>query len=186
MKMQYEGCFTKILYTYDEIQKRIKELAIEINSYYKSLQSEEILVLSILDGALMFTGQILPKLNFNIIFKTVRASVYGNKTYAKVEDLILDIHFDTALIKNKHILILEDLLDTGITLKIMRQKLLELGAKNVKICVLFKKDLKQEIDIKPDWIGLPIPNEWVAGFGIDSRDKYRNFKHLGIVKIEKR
>lgn len=186
MKMQYEGCFTKILYTYDEIQKRISELATEINSYYKSLQNEEVLVISILDGALMYTGQILPKLDFNVIFKTAKVSVYGKKTYAKVEDLILNINFEEELIKDKHVLVLDDLLDTGTTLKIFKDKLYRLGAKNVKISVLFEKKLKQDVEIVPDWSGLPIPNEWVAGFGIDSRDKYRNFKHLGIVKIEKR
>lgn len=183
---QYNGCFSKILYTNDEILNRIKELAKEINSYYKSVEDEEIIVISILDGSFIFSGHLVPQLDFNVIFKTLKISLYGKKTYAKKEDLILEVNFNKELVKNKKVLVLEDLLDTGMSLEILKEKLVEFGASDIKICVLFRKELKANEQIKVDWHGLSIPNEWVAGFGIDSRDKYRNFKHLGIVKIEKR
>lgn len=186
MNSQYNGCFSKILYTNDDILKRIHELSIEINSYYRSIDDKEIYVLGVLDGAFVFCGNILPKFDFNVIFKTVKVSVYGSKTYAKKEDLIYQPNFDEEDIAGKNILILEDLLDTGITLEVLKNKLIEKGAKDVKVCVLFKKDLGQKEQMKVDWYGLSVPNEWIAGFGIDSRGKYRNFKHLGVVKIEKR
>lgn len=184
--MQYNECFTKIVYTNDEIVKKINELAVDINSYYRSLENEEILVIGVLEGSLVFCGHILPKMDFNLVFKTVKVSVYGSKTFARKEDLIFETHFDPKLVKGKKVLILEDLLDTGMTLGILKDKLFELGATDIKICVLFKKLLKNQEQIFCDWVGLTIPNEWVAGFGIDSRNKYRNYKHLGIVKIEKR
>lgn len=184
--MQYNGCFSKILYTYDEITKRINELALEINSYYKSFQGEDIIVIGILDGSLVFVGHLLPKLDYNLIFKTAKVSLYGSKTFARKEDMIFNLNFDESILRNKKVLILEDLLDTGMTLDVLVEKILQCGAQEVKVCVLFKKNLKNHKQFPVDWIGLDVPNEWVAGFGIDSREKYRNYKHLGVVKIEKR
>lgn len=186
MNNQYDGCFSKILFSYTEIKKRIKELANEINSCYKSIENDEVIVLGVLDGSFVFCGHILPYLNFNIIFKTAKISMYGNKTYADENDMLMDFNFDAQIVKNKRILILEDLLDTGLTLKKLKDKLIEIGAKEVKICVLFRKKLNNKMQIDVDWYGYDIPNDWVAGFGIDSRGKYRNFKHLGVLKIEKR
>lgn len=184
--MQYNGCFSKIIHTNDAIKKKIKELAIQINSYYKSFENEDIVVVGILDGSLVFCGHLLPKLEFNVIFKTTKVSLYGSKTYARKQDLVFQSNFDFSILKNKKVLILEDLLDTGMTLELLVEKFLEHQAQEVKICVLFKKNLPNKKQYPVDWIGLEIPNEWVAGFGIDSRDKYRNYKHLGAVKIEKR
>ncbi len=185
--MQYKGCFSKIIYTYDEIVERIGKLAEEINSHYKSIENEEIYVIGVLDGSFVFCGHLLPLLNFEAIFKTVKLSLYGTKTYAKKENLSFEANFEKSDIKNKRVLVLEDLLDTGLTLELMKEKLKkEYEASDVKTCVLFRKVTKNSEQGKADWVGLDIPNEWVAGFGLDSRNKYRNYKHLGVVKIEKR
>lgn len=180
-----EKNFEKIIWTNSEIITAIDKIADELNAYYQSYNDEEILIISILDGSIIFSGHLLTRLDFNLTFKSAKISLYGSKLHPKKEDLVINLNFEKELISGKKILILEDLVDTGLTLDIFKSYLINNGATEVKICSLFKKDIsarKTNIDI--DWYGLDIPNQWVAGFGIDSRGKFRNFKHLGIVKID--
>lgn len=179
--------FIKILYSYDEIIKSIKKLSFDLNGYYKSFENEEIVVITILDGSIVFTGNILPELDFNTIFKTVKVSVYGNRIQPKKNDFEMNENYTKNDISGHKVLVLDGLVDTGRTLELVTSKLKEYGASDIKTCTLFKKDPKnRKVLFSPDWFGLLIPNEWVAGFGMDSRDKYRNVKHLGIVKIDRR
>lgn len=181
-----ERNFEKIVWTNSEIIRAIDRIADNLNLYYKSYGSNhKIMVISVLDGSLVFTGNIINKLEFNLILKTAKISLYGSKLHPKKENLVINLNFEKELIKDKRILILEDLIDTGMTLDIFKNYLYNNGAYEVKICSLFKKDISaRKNHVEVDWYGLDVPNAWVAGFGIDSRDKYRNFKHLGIVKID--
>lgn len=176
-----ENNFLKILYTYEEILSRVQDLAKEINAYYAD--KGEVLVVPVLDGSIVFAGHIIPLLDFDLHVRCTKiTSYYETKVSTGKPKMLISI--DMSLVKNKTILILEDLIDRGYTLDMFKKYLLDLGAKDVKICVLFNKQIaaaNQRV-VNPDWNGFLIPDEWVAGFGIDSESKFRNFKNFGIVK----
>ncbi|MGL4947980.1 MAG: phosphoribosyltransferase [Mycoplasma sp.] len=169
-----------VIYTFDEIMARVKELSTEMNDYYAD--KDQVLVVPVLDGSIVFVGQILPMLDFEMNLRATKISSYLNNRKSNGEPKI-HISIDMSLVKDKTILILEDLIDRGHTLSMFKKYLLDLGAKDVKICVLFNKKVKnyKEREITPDWNGFFIEDEWVAGFGIDSESKYRNFPHFGRV-----
>lgn len=179
------GNFSKILYTYEEIIKAIKKLSFDLNGYYRSLEGEEIVVIALLDGGLVFAGNLLLELDFNIIFKTAKGPIYVVGKNGRREVTIYENYIPSD-VKGRHVLVLDGLQNTGKTIERIVKNLISYGAVKVKTCVLFKKENKDKNIVPPDWFGLLIPNEWVAGFGTDSRDKYRNIKHLGIVKIDRR
>lgn len=176
-----ENNFSKILYTYDEILARVQTLANEINAYYAD--KGEVLVVPILDGSIVFAGHMIPLLDFDLNVRCTKiSSYYETKNSTGKPKMMISI--DMSLVKNKTILILEDLIDQGYTLDMFKKYLLELGAKDVKICVLFNKQIPtaSQRAVNPDWNGFLIPDVWVAGFGIDSESKFRNYKNFGIVK----
>lgn len=179
-----ENNFEKIIVTNDEINNKIKEIANKINDEYKD--KKDVLIIPILDGSIVFTGQILPLLNFDLTLKSTRVSLYENNTSVDRNKLLnIKIDFNKELIEGKEIIILEDLIDTGNTLNLLKNYLLNNKAKSVKICVLFKKEINpREIEVDVDWYCFSVPDAWIAGFGIDSKSKFRNFRHLGIVKKE--
>ncbi|MGL4952111.1 MAG: phosphoribosyltransferase [Mycoplasma sp.] len=170
----------EIIYHNDEIMARVKELAVELNEYYKDCENDDVLVVPVLDGSIVFAGQLLPMLNFDLSLRATKISSYYNNRHSTGEPKI-HISIDMSLVKGKRILILEDLIDRGHTLYMFEKYLLEMGAKEVKMCVLFNKKIKNFEDRKvtPDWTGFFIDDVWVAGFGIDSQSKFRNYPHFG-------
>lgn len=181
MKNKFEKYFKKILYTYDEIIEGIDNISKEINKYYKN--KKDVLVVPILDGSIVFAGHIIPKLDFDLCVRGTKISSYYN-TRKSNEKPKINISIDMSMVKGKTILILEDLIDQGHTLEMFKKYLLDLGAKDVKICVLFNKKIKdiKNRKIKPDWNCFFIEDEWVAGFGVDSESKFRNCPFFGVVK----
>lgn len=187
MNNKYNDYFSKVIYSHHEIMQAIDVLADKINSYYKSLLNEEIVVLTILDSSIVFVGQLLLKLDFNIFCKTVTPFFKRKKNLANVSDVWFEFNFDTAFLKTKKILVLDTICETGLTLSSLKSYILKtFSPQEVKICTLFKKEIKNQKKNIIDWCGLVLGNEKVVGFGLDSRGKYRNFEHLGVLKIEKR
>lgn len=181
MNSKFKKHFKKILFTYDEIIEGIDKISEQINEYYKN--KKDILVVPILDGSIVFSGHIIPKFDFDLTVRATKISSYYN-TRKSNEEPKINISIDMSMVKGKTILILEDLIDKGITLKMFKNYLLDLGAKEVKICVLFNKKIKEieNREIKPDWNCFFIEDEWVAGFGVDSESKFRNCPFFGVVK----
>lgn len=182
----YQDCFAKILFSYEEIKDVIKKLSFELNAYYKSFENSDVVVIPILDSSVIFAGHLLPLLDFSTIFKTVKMTFLGHKSVSKNSNIKVIANFDPSEIKGHKILILDTIIDTGVRLQKVCDFIKNCDVEEIKTCTLFNKTSEYKDKYKPDWIGTNIPNEWVAGFGLDSRDKYRNFKHLGVVKIEKR
>ncbi len=179
--METKDYLSEILYTNDEIKKRIKELADEINAYYKKRKVNNLLVVPIMDGSLVFASELILNLDMMLHVCSTNITSY-NETTSSNKDPKLLIHVPMDLVKGKTILIVEDLIDTGLTLSMFSSYLEEMGAKDVKICVLFNKDVKsREKEVKIDFQGFKVPDKWVAGYGIDSQGYFRNLKDFGIV-----
>lgn len=177
-----ENKFEKILFTQEQIETKINEMAKSINKHYKN--KNNVLLIPIMDGSLVFAGKLILELDFDLFVKSTRISLYDKENKIdknKIDNLKID--FDSTLIEGKDVLIIDDLLDTGNTINLLKQFCILQKAKSVKVCVLFKKQINpREVEIDVDWFGYEVPNLWIAGYGIDSKTKLRNFKHLGIVK----
>ena len=191
----FRNCFIKIIYPYADIIGFINKISNNLNAYYKSFNDEEIVIIAVLEGSITFAGYLLMTLDFNVVFKSLKVI---NEDYANLgrrDNLKVIANISTNEIKNKRVLIIDTLIDTAKTLNCVYRYIKDFEPKDIKICTLFKKEVNKENDLlrmhnkdllKVDWYGAKIPNQWVAGFGLDSRNKYRNIKHLGVVRIEKR
>ena len=166
----------KVLYEESEIQKRIKDLAEEIDDFYKG---EEVIVISVLKGAVFFTVDLVKKMKTPIILDMIQVSSYqGTESTGNVimkKDLSVDI-------EGKKVLVVEDIIDTGYTLKYLKEYLESLNPKEVKIAVLLDKAERRKANIQVDYTGYVIPNKFVVGYGFDIDDKYRNLSYIGYVE----
>ena len=146
----------KVLYEESEIQKRIKDLAEEIDDFYKG---EEVIVISVLKGAVFFTVDLVKKMKTPIILDMIQVSSYqGTESTGNVimkKDLGIDI-------EGKKVLVVEDIIDTGYTLKYLKEYLESLNPKEVKIAVLLDKAERRKANIQVDYTGYVIPNKFVV------------------------
>lgn len=180
--MESKNIFSEVLYTYDEITSAMTDTAAKLNEYYKD--KEDVLIVPVLDGSIVFAGLLLPMLEFDLKVRGTKISSYYDNTSTS-GDPIIESAVDLSLVEGRTILLLEDLIDSGLTLKIFTDYLYKHGAKDVKSCVLFSKPEEPRIvEYDVDFPILNIPNEWVAGFGVDSKGKFRNLRDFGIVAKE--
>ena len=167
----------KVLYTQEELQKRISELAKELDNDYKD--KKEIIVISILHGALFFTIDLIKQMNTTMIFDTIHAKSYEGTESTGTLNILDDITYD---ITGKDVLIVEDIIDTGNTLNKIRSNLLERNPASLKICVLFDKKARRKVEVPVDYIGFDIENKFIIGYGFDYNEKYRNIPYVGYVE----
>lgn len=165
------------LLTKRQIEEKVKELASEIEQYF---QDEEIVVICILKGASVFTMDLIREIKNDIILDFMIVSSYGMETKSSgIVKIIKDVD---VFVEGKNVLIVEDIIDTGLTLKYLKDYFQRRGCKDFKICTLLDKAEKRTCDIIPDFIGFTIPNKFVVGYGIDCGEKYRNLPFIGYVE----
>lgn len=168
----------KVLIAEETIQKRINELAIEISKDYKN---EEIVLICILKGSTYFAIDLSKKLiNNDVILDFMKVSSYGNnlETTGKI-NFSLDTSID---IKNKNVIIVEDIIDTGLTLNYLYNYLKNKDPKTLKICALLDKKGRRKENINIDYTGFKIENRFVVGYGLDFDEKYRNLSYIGYIE----
>ena len=166
----------KVLITEEQINARISELARDINEFYKG---EPVVVESILKGGAVFTVDLIKRLNMDVTLDFACVSSYGSETVSSGELIVKkDIDID---IKNKNVLIAEDIIDTGITLSKLRVMLQSRGAKDVRIVTMLNKQARRKIPIDADFVGFDIPDEFVVGYGLDYDERYRNLPYVGVL-----
>lgn len=165
------------LLTKEEIQTKVKELAVEIQDYFKD---EEIYVVCILKGASVFTMDLIREIKNDVILDFMIVSSYGMETKSSgVVKIIKDVDMP---MENKNVLIVEDIIDTGLTLEYLKDYFERRGCKDFKICTLLDKFEKRTANIVPDFVGFKIPNKFVVGYGIDCGEKYRNLPYIAYVE----
>lgn len=169
----------KILINEETLNKRIEELANEISKDYNG---EDIVLICTLKGAVYFTIDLSKKITgSDVILDFVRVSSYGvnNRETTGKLDFKLDISED---IENKNVIIIEDIIDSGITLNYLRDYLKTKNPKSLKICVLLDKKERRQKEIDLDYVGFEIENKFVLGYGLDYDEKYRNLPYIGYVE----
>lgn len=165
----YNSDIEKILVSNAEIAKRAEEIAAQINADYKG---KPILVVGILRGASIFLADIFKRLEGDVELDFMSLSSYGNGTNSSGEvKMIKDL---SEPVDGKNVLIIEDIIDTGITLSYLIKVLEARNPESIKLCALLDKPSRRKVELKGDYIGFEIPDEYVVGYGLDYAEKYRN------------
>ncbi len=167
----------KKLISEKEINTRIKELS---NELYTEYGNEEVVFICTLKGAVFFACELLKKYKGDARLEFLRVSSYsGDKSSGKVE---LNLSISEKNIKDKHVIILEDIVDTGHTLKFLKGYISDMKPKSLKIVTLLDKKERREVDIEADYSCFEIEDLFVVGYGLDYDQKYRNLPYIGVVK----
>src|SRR5688572_11488850 len=156
----------------EEVQAAVRRVASEIE---QRLAGAYPLVLAVMGGAVVFAGQVLPLLRFPLDFDYIHASRYGAATRGAGVDWKVT---PPGLAKGRNVLVLDDILDHGETMNVIRERLLDLGATGFHCAVLVEKMLDKPKPIKPDFVGLRIPDRFVFGCGMDAKGFWRNLPEI--------
>ncbi len=171
--------FEKILISEEKLQLRVKELAEKISKDYKGKNP---LFVCILKGSVFFTTDLLRYLTIPCQMEFMAVSSYGAGTKSSGEvKLIKDLNVP---IENKDVVIIEDIIDSGNTLSYLKRLLLQRNPSSVKICTLLDKPERRKVDLKADYVGFTIPDEFVVGYGLDYNEDYRQIPEICILKRE--
>jgi hypoxanthine phosphoribosyltransferase len=165
----------KTLLTREEVEKRIKELAKEIEKDYCG---KDLLVIGLLKGSIMFMSDLIKEMDLPVMIDFMSVSSYSGTTSTGVINVLKDTDIS---VKDKDVLIVEDIIDTGLTLSHVKKLLEDRGAKSLKICTLLDKPSRRTIEMKGDYVGFEIPDEFVVGYGLDYDQHHRNLPYVGIV-----
>ncbi|AKU80169.1 hypoxanthine phosphoribosyltransferase [Spiroplasma turonicum] len=175
----------EVLVDRNKIDSKIKELAHNISNYYKSIQykNNTVITVGLLKGCVPFMAGLLKDLEFNCITEYMIVSSYeGNTTNIQKPKIINDIKIN---VEGAHVLLIEDIIDSGITLSFIKEHILGLGAKEVKVVTLASKPNKIIVDLKPDWNGFEFGDEFLIGFGLDYQERLRNLPFIATCNVEK-
>ena len=169
----------KILVSREEIAKRVAELGKQISEDYKG---ESVTLVCTLRGASIFFADLVREIEGDVEIDFIAVSSYGAGTKSSGEvKMIKDL---SEPIKDKNVIIVEDIIDTGITLCYLKKLLLARAPKSLKVCSLLDKPSRRQVDCKGDYIGFEIENEFVVGYGLDYGEKMRNFKDVCVLAPE--
>jgi hypoxanthine phosphoribosyltransferase len=172
----------RVLITEDELDKTVTRIAEEITRDY-GRPDKNLVLLCILKGSIIFTGDLMKKLTIPVEIDCMRVSSYGSGTTSGGHiKIILDL--DRPDIRNCDLLIIEDIIDSGNTLAYLTEYLKLKGARSVKTCTLLDKPSRRVVDFTPDYVGMEIPDEFVVGYGLDYSERYRTLPFVGVLKPE--
>lgn len=167
----------EILLAEEQIAERISEMGKQITEDYKG---ETLLIVGILKGAIVFFSDLARKLDLDVEMDFMSVSSYGSSAQSSgAAKLLKDLDYD---IKGKNVLIVEDIIDTGLTLNYLVNSLEARHPKSLKTCCLLDKPSRRKIDFKPDYKGFEMPDEFLVGYGLDYASKYRNLPYIGVLK----
>lgn len=169
----------KTLLSEEELKAKVAELGAKITEDYRG---KDLLIVTVLKGAVVFLADLMRTIDIpaEIDFMVVSSYGSGTKTSGVVK-IVKDL--DVPL-KDRHILIVEDILDSGLTLDYIKGILQDRGPASIKIATLLDKPARRKADLKADYIGYEVPDEFVIGYGLDYDEKYRNLPYIGILKPE--
>ena len=161
-------------------EKQIKEKVIELGQKIeKDYKGQEIFLIGVLKGASVFISDLMRCINLDVKIDFMSVSSYGMSTTSSgIVKILKDIDQD---ISNKNVIIVEDIIDTGLTLNYLKDYLLKKNAKSIKICTLLDKPERRKCNIQVDYIGFEIEDKFIVGYGIDYKEMYRNLPYIAYV-----
>lgn len=166
----------RVLITEEQIRQRIQELGETLNHEYKGRTLD---IICVLKGSFIFVSELIRKLDIPVRVHFLQVSSYGTGSQSSGT---VSLHFSTTFnLENKDVLLVEDILDTGITLDYLLRQLKEKTPNSLKLCVLLYKPERRKLDITPDFVGFQIPDEFVVGFGLDFGELGRNLNYIAVL-----
>ena len=168
-----------VMFTEREIKDRVRGLGRELKAAYGD---GEYTIISIINGAVLFTADLMREIDNPVRLDCIRISSYGEKTLSYgtpqvVSSLTLDI-------SKRHVLPIDDILDTGKTLELVSGLIRKLNPASLHVCVLLDKEARREVPCEADFVGFKIPDKFVVGYGLDFAERYRNLPCIGVLKPE--
>jgi hypoxanthine phosphoribosyltransferase len=169
-----EGDLVETLFTEEQIHARLAELAAEIEKDY---EGKDLLLVGVLRGAVMVMADLARSFERHVEMDWMAISSYGSGTKSSgVVRILKDLDTD---ITNRHVLVVEDIIDTGLTLSWLVSNLTSRGPASVEICTLLRKPEALQMSVDVRYVGYDIPNEFVVGYGLDYAEQYRNLRSIG-------
>lgn len=170
----------QVLISAEQIQTRVDELGREICAAYTD--HEPVTIVGVLTGCLVFLADLIRRLDLPLRIALIQASSYRGTATSPGElriqpEMLPDL-------KDRHVLILDDILDTGHTLSQVVERIRASEPKSLRVAVLLRKLGRQEVDLEPDFCGFQIPDKFVIGYGLDFNDEYRHLPHIGVLESE--
>lgn len=169
----------RVLISEEEIEERIREMARQISEFY---QGEPVHLVSVLKGGVFFTCELAKRLSVPVSLDFMSVSSYGDGTKSSgVVRVVKDL--DEA-IEGRHVLVVEDIVDSGRTLSYLLNNLKSRKPKSLRLCTLLDKPERRVADVHVDYTGFEIPDEFVVGYGLDYMQHYRNLPYIGVVELD--
>lgn len=167
----------KVLISQQELHKKVEELGAQISRDYAG---KNLMMVSVLKGSVVFMADLMRAVTVpcEIDFMSVSSYGHGVKTSGVVK-IVKDLDID---LKNRDLLIVEDILDSGMTLNYIKNMLEQRGTRSIKICTLLDKPERRQVDLQADYSGFSVPDEFVVGYGLDFAERYRNLPYVGVLK----
>jgi len=160
-----------------KIENRVKGLGAQITADYID---KDLVVIGILKGAVLFMADLIKKIDVPLSIDFMAVSSYGKSTRSSgIVRILKDLDEE---IEGKDVLIVEDIVDTGLTLKFLAENILSRNPKSLKVCCLLDKPSRRKVAVNVDYVGFEIPDEFVVGYGLDYGQKYRNIPFIGVIE----
>ncbi|MFM7503924.1 MAG: hypoxanthine phosphoribosyltransferase [Candidatus Limnocylindrus sp.] len=171
----------EVLIDETSIQARVRELGAEIASAYGG--GEPLVLVSVLKGSLIFVADLMRAIPSNVVIDLMEVSSYGggNTESSGTVRILKDL---SGTIEGRDVLIVEDIIDTGLTLNYLMGYLSGKSPRSIRIVTLLNKPARRLVDLKVDWTGFEIPDKFVVGYGLDFGETYRNLRYVGVLKRE--
>ena len=163
------------LFSADEISARVKELAAQIDKDY---QGQEIMMIAVLKGSFLFVADLIRAVNTPAVVDFVRLASYGSATQSSG---IIEVRKDLEMsIEGRHVLVVEDIVDSGLTLESLRNLLLNRNPASLRVCTLIDKSARREVDVPVDYVGFAMEDGFIVGYGLDLDEKYRDLPDIRV------
>jgi len=173
------GDVERVLISYESMQAKINELGQEISQDYAG---KDLVIVGVLKGAVIFTSDLIRAITIPAELDFVRISSYGASTKSTgVHRVLLDLDYT---LEDRHVLLVEDIVDTGLTLKFLKEYLGQRSPASLKVAALLDKPSRRKTDVSVDYLGFQVPDYFVVGNGLDYAEKYRNLRDICILKPE--
>jgi hypoxanthine phosphoribosyltransferase len=169
----------RVLFSQETILARLDEIAAQITNDYRE---RELTVIAVLNGSLIFMADLLRRIPLPLKLDCLSVASYHGGTKSAGEVVFRQVNLPD--VEGRHILILDDILDSGQTLDAIRRKLAQANPRSVRVCVLLEKQIQRAAPIEADYIGFKIGNEFVVGYGLDYLERYRNLPCIGVLRKE--
>lgn len=171
----------KVMFTEEELKAKVAELGAQISRDYREA-TETVYCVGILKGASVFYTDLVRSISLPVHFDFMIASSYGSGTQTSGSVKILkDLDYD---IENKHLIVIEDIIDSGTTMSYLLKYFQARQPASVKLCALLSKPSRRTVDVNIDYCGFEVPDEFLVGYGLDYAEVYRNLPYIGVLKPE--